>query len=130
MQHGVAGQGVHPCFGASLRIDHVLHIADLSEDVHPVELEGEPFLQDAFGERAVPYQMGSVERPVAVSPAAVECGVGSDLPVLRQIEQEVSSGSNVECRDVFERCTFRPAVEPGKTSLNAERVSADTVGER
>ena len=101
MEHGIAGLGVDPSLGASLCVDHVLHIANLSEDVNAVQLEGEAAFQEGFGERTVPYDMGGIERTVAVAPAAIERGIGTELPVFGKVEQEVGSGCDVKGGDVF-----------------------------
>ena len=58
VKHDISGLEVYPGLGAPLRVDHVLHITYLSENVDAVKFEGEATLQQGFGERTVPHHMG------------------------------------------------------------------------
>lgn len=78
-EHGVAGQGIYPRFGTPLRIDAVLHVANLPQHVHARELEREVAFEEGLGQRGVPHPVRGVERAVSIATAGVEVHVGAQL---------------------------------------------------
>lgn len=129
VEHGVVAHGVRPGFGASLRVDRVLHVADLAEYVHGVEFQRQLAVEQGLAERGVPHPVRRVERRVAVSASAVQGHVGAYLPLLGQVEQYVGARRDVEGGDVVEIGALRAAAQPGQAALETEGVFVDAVGQ-
>ena len=77
MQHGIARHSVVPCLGASLRVDYLANVRELTKQVEAIGHYSE-FAEGAL-KTCVPHEVVGVHRRIAVAVAAVHGDIGGQL---------------------------------------------------
>ena len=80
-EHGIARQGVAPLLVAALRIDVVLNVGELAENVEPFEARRQPSLEEGARKACVPHEVVGVHGRVAIASAREHLHVGGEPEV-------------------------------------------------